>query len=257
MRGAARAIGWELSRHHRLGLTVLGTYVVCFLVLKRFAFPDAVLRFDPPNGVAGFFAAPLMIAFFFFVAAFSYGLSGDLAARESSFPRRMFVLPASTLELAGWPMLFGTLASICLWAIALSLAEASGGVKGRGLPWIWPGLAIAAFLAWMQALTWLSYPFRGMRLVVAILVLLASDVAVVLAIEFRASEATMVAILVPQIVAAYLIGYRAVGRARRGIVPEWNWIPAAACPRAGLSGAGMTSKGAGMTFRSPARPQAW
>jgi hypothetical protein len=32
----------------------------------------------------------------------------------------------------------------------------------------------------------------------------------------------MVAILVPQIVAAYVIGYWAVGRARRGIVPEWR-----------------------------------
>src|SRR5258706_2096570 len=164
MRGAARAIGWELTRHHRLGLIVLTSYVIFCWVLRRLIFPDAALRFDPPNELAGFFMAPLTIAFFFFVGAFSYGLSGDLGARESTFPRRMFVLPVQTSTLAAWPMLFGTAASVSLWIVALLLAQASGGVQGTAqLPWIWPALAIAAFLAWMQAVTMLSYPLPGMR----------------------------------------------------------------------------------------------
>ncbi len=245
MRGAARAIGWELTRHHRLGLIVLAGYVLGFWVFRRLVFPEAALRFDPPNEIAGLFMAPLMIAFLFFVGAFSYGLSGDLGARESTFPRRMFVLPVRTSTLAGWPMLYGTLSSVSLWIVALLLAQASGGVKGAQLPWIWPGLAIAAFLAWMQALTWLSYPLRGMRIVVAILVLVVSDGTVVLAIELHASEATMVAILAPQVAVAYVIGYFALLRARRSDVPDWSTlIPA-------------LSRGRRSEFRSPARAQAW
>src|SRR5437762_2123790 len=227
MRGAARAIGWELTRHHRLGLFVLVSYLVFFWALRRLIFPDAALRFDPPNELAGFFMAPLTIAFLFFVGAFSYGLSGDLGARESTFPRRMFVLPVRTSALAGWPMLYGTLASVTLWIVALLLAQASGGVRGAQLPWIWPGLAVAAFLAWMQALTWTSYPLRGLRIVVAVLLLTSLDAIVLLAIYSRATEATMIALLAPLLVLAYVVGIRAVARARCGDVPDWgNWAPA-------------------------------
>src|SRR5205085_7428773 len=71
MRGASRAIGWELTRHHRFGLIVLVSYVIAFWVVKRLVFPEAVLRFNPPTELAGFFLAPLTIAFCFFVGAFS------------------------------------------------------------------------------------------------------------------------------------------------------------------------------------------
>lgn len=46
------------------------------------------------------------------LAVFSYGLSGDLAARQSMYPARMFALPVTTTALAGWPMLYGTSAVI-------------------------------------------------------------------------------------------------------------------------------------------------
>ena len=102
----------------------------------------------------------------------------------------------------------------------------------------------------MQALTWLSYPWRGMRLIAAILVLVSTDTTVVLAIEFHARDATLVAILLPQIVAAYGIGYWAVTRARRGIVPEWTLAPA-------LSTLFPSLPRRGRNFSSPARAQAW
>src|SRR5258705_13837924 len=125
MQGAARAIGWELSRHHRLGLVILGSYVVAFWVFKRLVVPDLPLRFDPPNELAALVMVPLGIAFLFIMSALSYGLSGDLAARESTFPRRMFVLPIRTSALAGWPMLYGTAAAVGLWAVAVLLVQAS------------------------------------------------------------------------------------------------------------------------------------
>ena len=244
MQGASRAIAWELTRRHRLGLIVLGVYLVGFWAVKRLVLPEAVLRFDPPNGLAAFVVIPLAITFVFFVGAFSYGLSGDLGTRESCFPRRMFYLPVGTATLAGWPMLYGTVASVSVWIIGVLLVLVAGGMEGD-VPLIWPALSIAAFLAWMQALTWLAYPLRGLRVVVAVLVLVASDLIVVLAIEFHATEATMIAILAPQIAVAYVVGYFAVRMARRGMVPDWNWIPAYA---------GMTPE---KPFSSPARAQAW
>ncbi len=44
----------------------------------------------------------------YFLAVFSFGLSGDLAARQSIYPARMFTLPVTSAALAGWPMLYGT-----------------------------------------------------------------------------------------------------------------------------------------------------
>ena len=46
----------------------------------------------------------------YFLAVFSFGLAGDLAARQSIYPARMFTLPVTTAALAGWPMLYGTAA---------------------------------------------------------------------------------------------------------------------------------------------------
>ncbi len=51
----------------------------------------------------------------YFLAVFSFGLSGDLAARQSMYPARMFTLPVTTAALAGWPMLYGTAAMASLW----------------------------------------------------------------------------------------------------------------------------------------------
>ena len=60
--------------------------------------------------------------FFYFLAVFSFGLSGDLAARQSIYPARMFTLPVTTAALAGWPMLYGTAAMASLWLATRLLA---------------------------------------------------------------------------------------------------------------------------------------
>ena len=81
--------------------------------------------------------------------------SGDLAARQSMYPARMFTLPVTTAALAGWPMLYGTAAM----AILLAGHEASRrvAVGSRTCPMIWPALLAASLLAWTQALTWMPY----------------------------------------------------------------------------------------------------
>lgn len=246
MRGAGRAIVWEFWQHHRLGLIVLAIYIAGFVAIKRLVLPDAVLRVAPPNGLAGFLIGPISIAWFYFLAVFTYGLSGDLAARESVFPKRMFTLPVGNMALAGWPMLYGTTACASLWILTLLIGRWSGGI-GIDLPWIWPALLAAVFTAWLQALTWLSYPLRGLRVVVAVLLLTGIDAAVILSIVFRASEATMIAILAPQLVVAFFVAWHAVARARRGSVPDWQ----------GTFGSLGAETRRQAQFRSAARAQAW
>ena len=78
----------------------------------------------------------------YFLAVFSFGLAGDLAARQSIYPARMFTLPVTTAALAGWPMLYGAAAMASLWlatalsrtvAVGIDLAAGLAGAAGRGV----------------------------------------------------------------------------------------------------------------------------
>src|SRR5215510_4852376 len=128
MPGAARAFAWEFRRRHGWGLIALGTYLVTFWAIKPMVLgPGHPIRLNPPNGLAGFIIAPVTFTFFYFVAAFSYGLEGDLAGRESIYPRRLLTLPVTTAALAGWPMLYGTAACATLWIATTLMARWPGG----------------------------------------------------------------------------------------------------------------------------------
>ena len=223
MNSAARAIGWEFRRRLRWGLLALAGYVLVLATLELLILgPGHPVRLGPPNGTAGLLIAPLSVTFFYFVAVFSFGLAGDLAARQSIYPARMFTLPVTNAALAGWPMLYGTAATASLWLATALLARWPGGIDVP-LPW-WPALLTAAFLAWTQALAWMPYGLPGLRVVVTVLWLAAIDTVVLLAIHYRASESVMVVILAPQIPLAYLVAWFAVARARRGDVPDWRGL---------------------------------
>src|SRR5438552_1026447 len=155
---------------------------------------------------------PLTTTFVYLLAVFSFGFAGDLAARHSMYPARMFTLPVTNAALVGWPMLYGTAAMAILWLAARLFAVWPSGIE---IPLIWPALLAAALLAWTQALTWMPYGLPGIRLIVTVLCLAALDTVVLLAIHFKAGEPRMVAILAPQVPLAYLVARFAVARARR------------------------------------------
>lgn len=190
---------------------------------------------------------PLTVTFIYCLAVFTYGLSGDVAARPSMYPRRRFTLPVSTTALAGWPMLYGTIAMVLFWAVARAFVLWPSGVD---VPVIWPATAAAALLTWTQALTWMPYGLPGLRVVLAVLWLGTIDSMVLLALRFNAAEHVMLAITVPQIPLAFLAARFAVAQARRGVVPDWRgpftWLGRIA-----------TARRRAKSFASPARAQAW
>jgi hypothetical protein len=245
MRSPAAAFAWELWYRQQRILLALAGYLIALTVIRLVIERDGVIRFESSLTFPFLVIVPMWAAFIFFLALFTFGLSGDLAARESMFPRRMFTLPVTSSALAGWPMLYGTITVAALWFAVRAFAVWPSDLE---MPWFWPALFVASVLAWTQALTWLAYPLRGLRVISAVAVLFAIDVVVVTAFEAKASEGVMLALLAPHIPLAYLTARFAVTRARSGEVPDWRglfaWMP-------------RRSAAALEPFPSPARAQFW
>src|SRR6266571_3010545 len=248
MRSPALAIGWEFRRRHLWALIAMGGYLLVLAAIKvLFLGPMEPIRLDPPDGRAAVVITPLTATYFYLLAAFSFGLAGDLAARPSIYPARMFALPVRTAALVGWPMLYGTAAVAILWLVTALSARWQWGIE---LPLIWPALLAAVFLAWTQALMWMPYGLPGLRAIVTVPWLATLDAVALLAIHYQVPEPMMVAFLAPQLPLAYVTACSAVGRARRGEVPDWRGM------------FGRPASNAVLTrrrdhFPSPARAQAW
>jgi hypothetical protein len=233
VRSPAAAIGWEILSRHRWGLGAVAAYLLA-LATYRLVILDASpqVSFDDHKSFAFAVMVPISITFMYLLAVFAYGPAGDLAGRASIYPARMFTLPLTSAALAGWPMLYGATLMALLWPVARAFAVWPSDFEP---PLLWPGLLCAAILTWTQALTWMPYPLRGMRVAVALLLLVTLDAVVILALETGASERLMVALLAPHPALAFLVARRAVARARRGDVPDWSASVARLDRTAGLT----------------------
>src|SRR5467141_2706525 len=247
MQSPALAIGWEFRQRHRWGLLVVAGYLFVVATIRFLIVEPGEPVLVGSLRLAAVVSVPLTTTFVYLLAVFSFGVAGDMAARQSMYPARMFTLPVTNAALVGWPMLYGTAAVAVLWLAARLFAVWPSGIE---IPLIWPALLAAALLAWTQALTWTPFGLPGIRLIVAVLCLAALYTVVLLAIHFKAGEPRMVAILAPQIPLAYLVVRLAVARARRGEVPDWRGMFARPARTAVLT------RGRDH-FPSPARAQAW
>jgi hypothetical protein len=248
MGSPAAAVAWEFRQRHRWGLIALIAYLLVLATIKLVILThDFPIHFDSAETFAFVFVVPISSYFTYFIAVFTFGLDGDIAARQSMYPARMFTRPVSSAALAWWPMLYGAASSVVLWTATRLLALWPSSLE---VPVVWPAFLAVALLAWAQALTWMPYGLPGVRVIVVMLWLTAIDTIVILAIHFRASEAFMIAFLLPQIPLAYLVARYAVARARRGDVPDWSgaftWFPR-------IAGVSRLRK----HFRSAAGAQAW
>src|SRR5438477_8987680 len=249
MRSPAAAIAWEFRQRHRLGLIALIAYLVVVATIKLVVLAHALpIKFDSPESFAFVVMVPLVATFTYSLAVFTFGLDGDLAARQSMYPARLFTLPVTTATLSGLPMLYGTASVVILWLATRMFALWPSGIV---VPSIWPALMAASLLAWTQALTWMPYPLPGLRIIVAVLWLGTIDTIAILALHFNARESLMLGILAPQIPLAYVAARFAAARARRGDVPDWRGAFAS------LAAIARVSSRRRRHFASPASAQAW
>lgn len=249
MRTAAIAIGWEIRQRHRWGLIVLTSYLSVLATIRLLVLePGQRVDFESAASFALVVIVPLTATFIYFLGVFTFGLSGDLSARHSMYPARMFTKPVSTAALAGWPMAYGSAAMAGLWLATRLLAVWPAGVD---IPMVWPALLAASLLAWTQALTWMPYPLPFLRVIVTFLWLVAIDSVVLLALRFHTSEWVMLALLAPHVPLAFLVARLAVGRARHGATADWQALLAP------LQFVAKLLRGRQRPFRSSARAQTW
>jgi hypothetical protein len=249
MRSHPAAVAWEFRQRHRWGLIALIGYLVVMATIKLLVLTRAVpIQLDSPESFAFVVMLPLTTTFTYSLAVFSFGLDGDLAARQSMYPARKFTQPVTTEALAWWPMAYGSAAMVILWLATRQFALWPSGIN---VPSIWPALLAASLLAWTQALTWMPYPLPGLRIIATVLWLGTIDSIAILALQFKAHEPLMVGILAPQIPLAYLFARFAVARARRGDVPDWRGVFASLTRIKGVLSRRSEH------FHSPASAQAW
>ena len=216
MRSPAAAIAWELGQRHRWGLLAIGGYLLALAAIALIVQPGDL---EDSDRFALTVVVPMTWAWFYLLTVFCFGLSGDLAGRESTYPARMFALPVSTPALAGWPMLYGAIMMSSLWMATAIFALRPWGVH---VPLVWPALFAAAFLAWTQVLMWMPYGLRQLRVILAVSLLITADVVVILGINYRVSDLAMIAGIAPLLPLAFLAARFALIRARRGDVPDWR-----------------------------------
>ncbi|HVS29882.1 MAG TPA: hypothetical protein VMS98_00370 [Thermoanaerobaculia bacterium] len=219
MRTPAAAIAWELGQRHRWGLIGLLATILTLGGIKVAVLTTQAHLEASDVTFALLIPVPLAAGFLYLLAVFAFGISGDLTARESMYPPRMFTLPVPSVALAGWPMLYGCVSMALFW---FAMRIVGTFPAGFDVPAYWPALFAASILAWTQALTWAPYALRGMRIVVTIPLLVSISVVVIAALETKASESTMLLLLAPLVPLAYVASVAAVRRARRGDVPHWR-----------------------------------
>jgi hypothetical protein len=180
-------------------------------------------------------------------AVFAFGFDGiPLERRESAFPARLFTLPVPTAALVGVPMLAGVASMALAWLAWAGLVLQPNGVEA---PLLWPVLALAAGMAWLQAMLWTPQPVAYGRLGLLPLVLGGLATLPLVAAWLRTVElvrAAAYAVLLPP---AYGLALVAVSRSRRGDV--WSWEP----PPLALTRGDASS--AGRPFASADDAQLW
>jgi hypothetical protein len=238
-------MGWEFLRRHRWGWVAIIAYIATLGGVRLWIFASGhpvTIADDEAFGL--FVMFPLSASFFYSVTVYTFGLSGDLAARESLFPPRLLRLPMTSGALAGWPMVYGAVTIVIVWIGARSLAIYPPNFP---IPIVWPAFLGVAMLAWAQALTWMPYGLRGARVVATVLWLVSIDVVVILAVLLKLPEWVVIAFLAPQPAIAFMAARAAVARARRGDVPDWAF---ATTTRS-------VANASALPFRSAARAQFW
>jgi hypothetical protein len=175
-----------------------------------------------------------------------------LADQTSGYPSRLFTLPVRTRTLVLWPMLMGTAGLAAVWA---AVATAISWIEGSSLPVVVPCLAIAVWVAWVQAGAWAPID----RLPVKLLALgggflLPGPVVAAYYLVLELPEIAVAAVLCCLWALGCLAAITGVERDRRGE----KWLPRRADGHYEVKGTAVQTPARRLPpFRSPERAQLW
>jgi hypothetical protein len=187
--------------------------------------------------------------------AFVFG-TVDFGSKGSSFPSHMLVLPATTRQLVGWPMLFCCVFFALVWILSAGLLLFPAGFHP---PMIWPAATLAAAVAWIQAISWSPFPTPFAR-VPAMVVVLGPLFFLGLCAGFNQANNPVLALItvgnLAWLLVAYGVGVHGLSRTRAGkendlLASIWkSW-------RARFEGSFASFAGEQPPFPSPFAAQMW
>ncbi|MBW3622216.1 MAG: hypothetical protein KY468_02270 [Armatimonadetes bacterium] len=254
LHSSAFGIAWMIGRQHRRGIAIM----LAYLTLLAIYVGSGTLS---PLDETAFVLAVLLPIFgsLIYVLTLFLPLEADVASPDSGYPSHMRVLPIRTMELALWPMFYGTLSISLLWVGIAALILEPLGMSHKLI--IWPGAMLAALLACLQALSWFPLGVPYLRVILALLVL---PVVLIAGINGYASglpAATLTWSFLLAIPFAFGIAYAGIARARRGETFPWaGFTPSASAKKETLRRSLPSAFPAfhpPRPFASPAQAQLW
>lgn len=208
MRSPTAALLWEIWRRNRMPVAVIVAATVAGRLLDYAEQPT-----DDPSSLIALLS---MVSFLFLFGIFSYTEPSGTRG-IGSFPRRLFTLPVSSLQLVALPVLTG-IASVellyLLWLVPLS--------RGGTLSTPFVAVLLAASMVFFQAVFWMLERLGPLRLMVAGAVVVAVYSIGLLpswppspSPRWR-SEAAVGAVVVALAAAVFLLAWRHIIRLRCG-----------------------------------------
>jgi hypothetical protein len=216
MRTPALAIAWGIWRGHRFGFTAS----VAMLMILALTYP-VLFAYTRELAVLVISTLPLVGLFGYVLNALLF--SAEPGSLVAGYPRSMLVLPVRTHTLVFWPMLYGSLGSALLWCATAVLVYRPSGYP---VPIFLPGLALAASMAWINALAWMPIAAHWFRVVVILVAIQALGMLPGwLFVDAWVSQTAITVLLACYLGAAYALGIVAVESERRGDAWRlWGWL---------------------------------
>jgi hypothetical protein len=218
------AFAWMFWRRFRWGLLVFLSYLIVAVALS--AVLPAYLSPEVAPAAFALLTFPSGYPAMFLLGAFCLvEETTPIGGRHSCFPAEMFLLPVGTGALAGWPMAYGAAAVCTLWlVVTLCIMQPWVSIWGVSVPLWWPALMATAALAWLQAVLWLPFGLRGLRVVVLLVLILGLALVAQLCALNGVAEPILAAVFAGLAVPGWALGYLGVRQGRRGAAPDWEGL---------------------------------
>jgi hypothetical protein len=218
------AFAWMFWRRFPWGhLAVLGYFLVAVTLS---AVLPAHLSLEVAPAAFALLTIPSIYLAFFPLGLFCLvEANTPIGGRHSCFPADLFLLPVRTGALAGWPMAYGAVAAASLWLVlAWCVMRPWVVLWNATVPLWWPALLAMAALAWLQAVLWLPFALRGLRVAVLLVLILGLVVIGELCALGGAFEPVLVGVFAGLAVPGWALGYLAVRQGRCGHAPDWEGV---------------------------------